>query len=236
MFKDYLIEVFNKEQIELSKEQADKFNVYSDFLVSYNEKVNLTAITDEKEIAVKHFLDSVMPLKLLEIKENTSLIDVGTGAGFPSVPMKIIREDLDICLLDSLNKRLVFLKELCEKLSIQPKLVHKRAEEAGNASELREKFDYATSRAVASLAALAEYCLPLVKVGGYMIALKGPDCDEEIKEAEKAVRVLGGGNLQKFCYQLPDGSGRTLVVIEKIFPTVKKFPRQRVKIHQNPIK
>lgn len=235
MLDNYLIELFKGEDIELSEENAERFSVYSEFLVSYNEKVNLTAITEENEIAVKHFLDSVMPLKLMDIKQGASVIDVGTGAGFPSVPMKIMREDLELCLLDSLNKRLVFLEELSQKLSIETKLVHKRAEEAGVTPHLRESFDYATSRAVASLASLAEYCLPLVKVGGFMIALKGPDCDEEIKEAQKAIRVVGGGNVNKICYNLPDGSGRTLVIIEKIFPTVKKFPRQRVKIHQNPI-
>ena len=221
--------------INITAEQGKKFNTYGKFLVEYNEKVNLTAITDPDEIAVKHFADSVIPLALTQVKPNSTLIDVGTGAGFPGVPMKIFREDIKLTLLDSLNKRLVFLGELSEKLGQQNELVHSRAEIAGADLKLREKYDYATSRAVAQLAVLCEYCLPLVKVGGCMIALKGPDCDEEIKAAQNAIKLLGGKLKTAKEYDLADAGKRTLIVIEKVAATPKKYPRQRVKLNEKPL-
>ena len=235
-FNENLKEVFAGEGFSLNERDIERFKEYCVFLKEYNEKVNLTAITDESEIAVKHFLDSAMVLKLMEIKENASVIDVGTGAGFPSVPVKILREDINLTLLDSLNKRLKFLSELLERLDLSANPVHGRAEEKGFKEPLRESFDIAFSRAVASLSSLAEYCLPFVKVGGVMAALKGPKADEEIKNAEKAIKVLGGGNLKKISYTLSDGSERNLILIEKIMPTPKKYPRQRIKINENPIK
>ena len=221
--------------IDISEEQQLKFNTYSNFLIEYNEKVNLTAITDPQEIEIKHFLDSIMPLTLTNIGQNKSLIDVGTGAGFPGIPMKIIRPDLKLTLLDSLNKRLAFLEQLSEMMDQQNQLVHARAEIAGIDDKHREKYDIATSRAVASLAVLCEYCLPLLKVGGVMLSLKGPDCGQELKSAASAIKVLGGGEAELLSYFLPDGSGRTLVVIKKIAHTQKKYPRQRVKLADKPL-
>jgi len=221
--------------IEITAEQGEKFNTYGKFLVEYNEKVNLTAITDPDEIAVKHFADCAIPLSLTEIKQGASIIDVGTGAGFPGVPLKIMRGDLKLTLLDSLNKRLIFLQQLSEKLGQQNELVHARAEMAGIDSKLREKYDYATSRAVAQLAVLCEYCLPLVKVGGCMIALKGPDCSAEIAAAKNAIEILGGKLKEVKEYTLADAGSRTLVVIEKVAPTPKKHPRQRIKITEKPL-
>ena len=221
--------------IEITAEQGEKFNTYGKFLVEYNEKVNLTAITDPDEIAVKHFADCAIPLSLTEIKPGASLIDVGTGAGFPGVPLKIMRDDLKLTLLDSLNKRLTFLQQLSEKLGQQNELVHARAEMAGIDPKLREKYDYATSRAVAQLAVLCEYCLPLVKVGGCMIALKGPDCSAEIAAAKNAIEILGGKLKEVKEYDLADAGSRTLVVIEKVAPTPKKYPRQRIKITEKPL-
>lgn len=233
--KEYLLKLCKAEKIELSEKQCEDFSLYGEFLVSYNEKVNLTTIVEPSEIVVKHFLDSLMVLKYVEFKRKAKIIDVGTGAGFPSMPLKIVRNDIEVTLLDSLNKRLIFLTELCEKLGLSARNVHARAEMAGIDPKLREKFDFATSRAVSSLAALAEYSLPLLKKGGTMIALKGPDCEKEIEEAKRAVKILGGGNIKAFKYVLPDNSGRTLITIEKLLTTPKKYPRQRVKISDNPI-
>ncbi|PWM23862.1 MAG: 16S rRNA (guanine(527)-N(7))-methyltransferase RsmG [Oscillospiraceae bacterium] len=216
--------------------QLDKFSRYAEFLLEYNEKVNLTAITDPEGIAIKHFADSVIPLSLVPFPEGSTVIDVGTGAGFPGVPMKILRPDLSLTLLDSLQKRLTFLGELSERIG-QPdnRLVHARAEAAGADPALRGKYDVAVSRAVARLAVLCEYCLPLVRVGGFLVALKGPDCQEELEEARNAIRILGGGEPRQIEYSLGEAGSRSLIIIPKLMPTAKKFPRQRVKINEKPL-
>ncbi len=222
--------------IEINDHILESFDSYAKFLVEYNEKVNLTAITAPNEIAIKHFADSASVLNFSEIKEGAKVIDVGCGAGFPSVPIKIVRPDLKLTLLDSLNKRIVFLSELCALLKIQAQAVHARAEEAGRNAKFREKYDVATARAVANLAELAEYCLPFVKVGGVFLAMKGPQPDEEVKEAQKAVELLGGRVEDVVKYSLPDGSGRSLVIIKKISQTSTKYPRQSAKIAKSPIR
>lgn len=219
----------------LNENQLAQFDTYGQFLVEYNNKVNLTAITAPDEIAVKHFADSVIPLALTDIPEGAALVDVGTGAGFPGIPLKIARPDINLTLLDSLNKRLTFLGELSEKLGQKNVLVHYRAENAGIDPELREKFDCATSRAVAQLSVLCEYCLPLVRVGGKMIALKGGECESEIAAAEKAIKLLGGRLKKAEEYFLADAGRRTLIVIDKVVPTPKKYPRQRVKLNEKPL-
>ena len=221
--------------IPLEDIQLQKFQTYSDTLIEWNEKINLTAITEPEKIAILHFLDSILVLKEGKIPQNARLIDVGTGAGFPGVPLAIARPDLQLTLLDSLNKRLVFLKELCERLELPVQLIHSRAEEGGVKPELREKFDIATARAVAALPVLCEYCLPFVKVGGYFLAMKGPNCEEEIKNSQKALQVLGGKIEKQINYSLPDGSGRTLLLIKKIAPTGAKYPRPSAKMAKNPL-
>lgn len=230
-----LISALTPFDIKISEEQLEKINTYSSFLIEYNKKVNLTAITDTVEIAVKHFADSIIPLSLTEIKPNSALIDVGTGAGFPGVPMKLLREDLDLTLLDSLNKRLVFLQALSEKLGQQNRFIHARAEQAGLDTSLRAKYDVATARAVSSVAVLCEYCLPLLKIGGKMLALKGPDCAGEIKSAANAIKILGGRLGEVKEYELAEAGSRTLVVIEKVSHTPIKYPRQRVKLTEKPL-
>ena len=171
MFPDYPFakNLFEKYQLELSETVYDKFAVYADFLVEYNKNVNLTAITDGEEILVKHFLDSVLICKYCDIPQNCSLIDVGTGAGFPSVPLKIFRPDVKITLLDSLNKRITFLQLLCEKLGIEADFIHCRAEDSGKNPLYREKFDIACARAVANLSVLSEFCIPFVRKNGFFI-------------------------------------------------------------------
>lgn len=221
--------------LALDARQCDYFNTYGNFMLEYNKKVNLTAITDPEEIAIKHFADSILPLAFTEIAPGSSLIDVGTGAGFPGVPLKIIRPDIRLTLLDSLNKRLVFLRELSALLGQENAFVHARAEMAGADEGLRGRFDVATSRAVAQLAVLCEYCLPLLKIGGKMLALKGPDCGAEIAAAQKAIGLLGGNLATVSDYTLANQGQRTLIVIEKVKPTPKKYPRQRVKLNEKPL-
>lgn len=207
-----------------------KFSVYCGMLQDWNRRMNLTAITDDEGIAVKHFLDSVLPLTLREIPRGARLIDVGTGAGFPSVPMKLVRGDLELTLLDSLRKRLGFLEALCGELGIDARLVHARAEDAGRSSEHRERYDVATSRAVAGMGLLAEYCLPLLRVGGALLALKGSGGREEAREGEAAIRLCGGQLRAVTEYALPGGDRRTLVVVEKVAETPKKYPRTPAQI------
>ena len=198
------------EGFELTARQLEQFDQYAQFLVEYNEKVNLTAITDPEGI------------------------EVGTGAGVPSVPAKIVRDDLRLTLLDGLNKRIVFLGELSRRLGQENTALHARAEEAAR-GELREQFDLATARAVADLRVLAEYCLPFVKVGGVFAALKGPDGPAEVEAAKKAISLLGGKVEAVKSFTLPGQQARTVAVIRKVQPTPAKYPRHGGKIAKQPL-
>ncbi len=224
------IKMFAEAGIELTEEQMYRLGMYSEMLVQWNEKINLTAITDPEGISIKHFFDSIYPFSLVEIPKGSTLIDVGTGAGFPSCPVKIWRDDIKLTLLDSLQKRITFLAQLSDSLSLGATCIHSRAEDLGNSSEFREKFDFATARAVANLTDLCEYCMPFVKVGGKFLALKGSDAQEEIKQARDAVKLLGGKISLVQEYTLPNGDGRTLVVIDKISATPDKYPRNSAQI------
>ena len=210
------------------------FETYFDLLVDWNSRMNLTAITAPEEVAVKHFADSLLLTKAVELPEGGRLADVGTGAGFPAVPIGIVRPDLHLVLVDSLNKRITFLKELCSALHLRADCIHGRAEDLGKGG-LREMQDVVTARAVAHLRTLAEYCLPFVKVGGVFAALKGPEIEEELKESEKAIALLGG-KLEEICrFTLPDGSKRTILRIRKISQTPTKYPRNSAKITKSPL-
>lgn len=233
---EYLKDIAKKEGMILSKREVEHFGLYARLLVEWNEKINLTAITAPEEIAVKHFLDSLLLEKCVSIPKGGRLIDVGTGAGFPSIPCAIIRPDIHLTLLDSLNKRVLFLRELTKQLEITAECIHFRAEEAGQMEEYREKYDLAAARAVARLRELAEYCLPFVKLGGQFAALKGPDAEEELTEAIPAIRRLGGEIAKIDHYELPDGSRRSIVVIRKISQTPTKYPRPAGKIKKQPLK
>lgn len=213
--------------IDLPKNLYDKFNIYADFLVEYNEKVNLTAITDPMEILCKHFIDSACLLKYVDISNNSSLIDVGTGAGFPSVPLKILRPDIRLTLLDSLNKRIDFLKKLCDKLEIDAEFIHGRAEDISKMPEYREKFDYSCARAVANISTLSELCIPFVKVGGSFISMKGPT--EDVSRGTNAIEILGGSVANSINYSLFDEQ-RRIFVIRKISQTPIKYPRNSAQI------
>ena len=221
--KEIIKSSFENYGIVLTDKQVEQFEIYYNFLVEENEKYNLTAITEKNEVAIKHFVDSVLPYKT--IPQNASIIDVGTGAGFPGVPLKILREDLKLTLLDSLQKRVRFLKELTHKLELKNvTCVHARAEDY--CREKREKFDVATSRAVAATNTLSEYLIPYIKKGGLVLMYKGSKAEDELKDGEKAIKTLGGkvSLIQKFFLKEVE-SERNVVVIEKLFPTPSKFPR-----------
>ncbi len=231
----YLKELAQKEEIKLHDEQLNKFQKYLELLVSWNEKMNLTAITEPKEVAVKHFLDSILLLKVIHPKQEAKVVDIGTGAGFPGIPLKIVRPDLSLTLIDSLNKRLLFLAEVCKELGISAEILHIRAEEGGRKPELREKFDVATARAVAAMNLLSEYCVPYVKTGGIFAAMKGPNCAEELDAARKGIGILGAEISSVNEMNLPDGSGRTVIVLKKIKQTSDRYPRAGAKIAKNPL-
>ena len=217
----------------LIEKHRKEFEVYFEELVSYNDKVNLTAITERNDVFTKHFLDSILPIDA--IPYNAKLVDIGTGAGFPSLPIKIVRPDINITMVDSLNKRVNFLNLVCNKLNIKSNNVHARAEDF--AKNNREIFDVAVARAVAKLNTLLEYLLPLVKVGGIILAYKGSNIAEEFTEAENALNILGGKVLKSIRFDLPNHYGeRHVLIIEKIKPTPKQYPRDKNQPKTNPIR
>lgn len=214
---------------------AQRLDLYAQRLVAWNEKMNLTGITDPDGILEKHFIDSIEPLRFVEIPRNARVIDVGTGAGFPGLPLLIARPDLDLTLADSLHKRLVFLKDVLHGCGLVAERVHERAEILGKDPDYRERYDIATARAVAPLPVLCEYCLPLVRVGGVFIAMKGPDADAELGGSAAALKKLGGAYGDTRAFTLPDGSERRLVVCKKISQTPTAYPRNGGKIAKKPL-
>lgn len=228
---EYIIETFGAAGIEIDAEKAKKLAELSEFMVEYNKNVNLTAITDFKEIVEKHFIDSILPFTSLKIAENSSFIDVGTGAGFPSLPLLIWRDDLKGTLCDSLQKRCVYLEKACEKLGIKAEIVHARAEELGR--ERREKYDFATARAVSAMPVLTEFCLPFVRKDGLFIALKS--VNEDAKSAENAIKTLGGRLEEVRDYALPSGDKRRIMIVKKISQTPTKYPRSFANISKKPL-
>lgn len=225
-FKDELIIQAKKIDVILDEEQIQKFYKYMELLLEWNEKINLTAIVEPHDIILKHFVDSLTVCK--ELEKNKTLADIGTGAGFPGIPVKILRPDLDITLIDSLNKRVNFLTMVIETLKLE-KIValHGRIEDFGKNKKYREKFDYVTSRAVANLSTLSEYMIPLAKIGGKCICMKGSNIDEELKNAEKAIKTLGGKIEKVDTFLLPDTDmGRNIILIKKEKATPNKYPRK----------
>lgn len=230
--KDEFFKVMQEQGLTISNRQKEQFEAYAEMLVEWNQKMNLTAITDEDEIYEKHFLDSILPS--FDIKIEGSFCDVGAGAGFPSIPLKIMYPQLQVTIVETLGKRITFLNALCEKLQLNDVVcVHARAEDY--AKEHRESFDFVSARAVANLPMLSELCIPLVKLNGYFIAMKGANGEEELKLAQKAITVLGCKELQRNLKQLSDGSKRVNFVFEKVKPTPKKYPRAFAQIKKNPL-
>ena len=221
----------------IDEKTAEDFYKYYLLLTEWNEKINLTAITEEDEVAVKHFLDSLNAAKGI-VDGGMSVIDVGTGAGFPGLPVKIANPDISLTLVDSLQKRIGFLNEVVSTLGLSNvETVHSRAEELGVNKDYREKYDVCVSRAVANLTTLTELCLPFVKVGGLFVSLKGPKAEEEVKEAKNAIKLLGGELIKIQSYDLSDTDlNHNIVIIKKISHTPTKYPRKAPKPAKEPLK
>lgn len=226
--KSILIDIFNKLEIELSNDQVGQFMTYYEYLIEKNKVMNLTAITEYEDVVLKHFADSVSIVKAYDMNGCTSVIDIGTGAGFPGIPLKIVFPHLKVVLLDSLNKRIHFLTKVIDKIHLDNiTAIHSRAEDAAKKAEYREQFDLCVSRAVANLSSLSEYCLPFVKKGGMVISYKSADIDIEINSAGNALKLLGGKILDKKEFCLPDSDiRRALILIEKVKMTPSRYPRK----------
>ncbi len=223
---------FSELGLDISAKQNDKLIKYAELLREWNEKINLTAICDDEGIAVKHFLDSATAL--LTDKVKGKVIDVGTGAGFPGLVLKILKPEIELTLLDSLSKRLNFLKTVSEEIDAPCELVHARAEDGGRTK--RAQFDTVVSRAVANMTVLSELCLPFLKVGGYFLALKGPLADEELLEAKKAIHILGGEVESVFSAKIPHSDlNHKIIIVKKVRQTPQQYPRKPGIATKNPI-
>ena len=236
-FQEYLKDAAEQFGVVLTEKMIRQFDLYFQLLVEWNEKINLTAITEPREVAIKHMIDSLSCWDDRYFPPGAAVIDVGTGAGFPGIPLKIFRPDIKLTLLDSLNKRIKFLQEVADKLELdQVQCVHLRAEEGARQPLLREKFDVAVSRAVARLSVLAEYCMPFVKVDGYFVALKGMKYQEEVSEGANAVKVLGGSSIRSVPVRLPYiEDKRAVLYIRKVRATPKAYPRKAGTPDKNPL-
>ena len=226
-----MVEIFKKYGLKITDFQAEKFEKYYELLVTYNKMFNLTSITEKEEVYVKHFVDSALVVDKLNGK---TLLDVGSGGGFPAIPIKILREDIEVTMLEATGKKCEFLREVINSLNLSGiKVVCGRAEEVAKDVNFREKFDLCTARAVARLNTLCEYCMPFVKVGGEFVSLKG-DGEEELVEAQNAIKILGGNTLKMETYEL-EGAKRSLIFIKKIKNTDKKYPRGQGKERKKPL-
>lgn len=237
IYYDILETACNSLGLKLDEKKYNQFIQYKDLLKEWNEKVNLTAIKEDEEIIKKHFIDSMKIFQFEPLKNAKKIIDIGTGGGFPGIPMKIIMPDIEIVLLDSLRKRINVLDDILYKIGINDvTTMHGRAEEYGVKEQHREQYDAVVSRAVANLAVLSEFCIPYVKIGGYFVAMKGPSVDEEIQNAKKSVSILGG-KIEGIIEVDIEGSdlNHNLVVIKKIKNTPRKYPRKAGMITKNPL-
>ena len=224
--------------IEVNDQMISDLKIYREILVDWNQKMNLTGIEEEKEVFIKHFLDSISAVSNGYIKDGISLIDVGTGAGFPGLPLKICLQNIKLTLLDSLNKRINFLQEVSNTVNLKDiEFIHGRAEDFGKNEDYREKYDVATARAVAGLPILMEFCVPFVKVGGYFVCLKGPNANLELEESKVAMDVLGVEFVEKIDIELPNEELKhNILVFKKIKNTPQKYPRKAGKPAKSPIK
>lgn len=237
IFKEIIVQAAHEYGLALTEEQVEKYNTYFELLVEWNEKINLTAITAPQEVAVKHMIDSLSCYDESIFKKEAKIIDVGTGAGFPGLPLKIFRPDLKLTLFDSLNKRILFLQTVANSLGITDiQFVHSRAEDGGKNKRLREQYDIAVSRAVARLNVLCEWCLPFVAVGGFFIALKGSQYSQEVNEARGALQLLGGEIIKIEKIKLPGlDDVRAVVYIKKVKKTPMSYPRRPGMAEKNPL-
>ena len=234
---DQFVSALEKYHIQLTEKQLTQFNRYFELLVEWNEKMNLTAITEKEEVYLKHFFDSVTAGFYYDFNRPISVCDVGAGAGFPSIPLKIIFPQIQVTIVDSLNKRITFLNELAKELGLEETyFYHDRAETFGQNKAFREQFDVVTARAVARLSVLSELCLPLVKEGGQFVALKAANADEEVKVAKRGVNLLGGEIEKVHAFTLPlEESERNVIIINKVKKTPEKYPRKPGTPNKSPL-
>lgn len=227
-----------KLKLPFNEDKYNKFIKYKEMIQEWNEKVNLTAITEDEEIMKKHFIDCIKAFNFEYLREAKSIIDVGTGGGFPGIPIKIMNDNTEVVLLDALNKRLNFLNEVITELKLNNiRTIHGRAEDFARDKNYREKFDIATSRAVANMTVLSEFCMPYVKVGGYFLALKGPAIEEELKEAKNAIGTLGGKIEGIIEVEIEDSDMKhNLVIIKKVKATDMRYPRKAGVVTKKPLK
>ena len=216
--------------VELNDEALEKFDMLAELLIEQNKTMNLTAITDPDEVVIKHFADSVSLFSVINPENGAKILDLGTGAGFPGIPLLITRPDINLTMVDSTAKKLRYVADTVERLGLEAETLHARAEEAGKSPDYREQYDIVCSRAVAALNVLSEYCLPFVKVGGVFVAMKSAKAEEEIADAKKAIGILGGKIIDKKTFTLSDGGERTLIIIKKISQTSPKYPRVSAQI------
>ncbi len=222
--------------IEINDKIIDRLNKYGNLLLEWNEKINLTAITEPEDVLYKHFYDCILFFKNIDVPQNAKIIDVGTGAGFPGLVLKIVRDDLQVTLLDSLNKRITFLNDVIEKLGLQNiTAVHSRAEDGGKNPLYREKYDISCARAVAAMPVLLEYCTPFVKVGGRFVSMKGPSASDEVALCKNAMSLLKVEKPTIICETLTGEEQRTFVSFKKISQTPPKYPRNSGKIAKQPL-
>ena len=222
--------------ITLDDDKIKKLNLYGNLLIEWNEKINLTAITEPEDVLIKHFFDCILFFKNVEVPQGAKIIDVGTGAGFPGLVLKIVRPDLKITLLDSLNKRINFLKDVIEKCGLfDIEAIHSRAEEGGKNPKYREQYDIACARAVAAMPTLLEYCTPFVKPNGLFVAMKGPSAVDEVAASNNAINLLKMAKPQIICETLPNNDPRSFVVFKKISQTPPKYPRNSGNISKQPL-
>lgn len=222
-----------KNELTLDEAAIERFDSFASLLVEWNEKMNLTAITEPQEIEIKHFLDCLLVQKYFDFSTVKTAVDIGAGAGFPSIPLLICNENVEFTLVDSLNKRLKFLEVVCRELGINANLIHSRAEELGQNKDYRESFDLALARAVAPMNVLSEYCLPFVKPGGSFVALKGSN--DDVSPAQSSIQTLGGELIDTVSYKLNNEDIRTLAIVKKISQTPTQYPRKPKKISTKPL-
>ncbi len=234
--KDLLYSTIEKFNISVDNEAFSRLDTFAEMLIETNKSFNLTAIKEPDDVTVKHFADCLTIFKYVDVPENAKIIDVGTGAGFPGLVLKLARPDIQMTFLDSTKKRLGFIETVLTECGVQGEIVHMRAEEAAQLFGYREKFDFSTARAVASLPVLSEYCLPFVKVGGNFISMKSAESNEEISESKKAISILGGKIEEDILFDLVDNMPRRIIRVKKNSQTPTKYPRPSAQISKKPLK
>ena len=234
--RELFYEVIKDFKIKIDDDTFNRLNTYAEMLLETNKSFNLTAIRDVDGVTVKHFADCLTIFNYVDIKKNAKIIDVGTGAGFPGLVLKLARPDIEMTFLDSTKKKLGFIENVLNETGMNGETLHVRAEEAGQSAKYREKFDFATARAVAGLPTLSEYCIPFVKKGGTFISMKGSTVDEEIKNAKKPLKILGGEISKDITFNLTEDTERRIILIKKKSQTPTKYPRPSAQIAKNPLK